>query len=294
MYVVIFLLIGVFNAAFPIQVSEVYTQFTGGGIATLYSAMILPGRAVVDDIARIISTIPGADLVTGVATALVGAWLTSGVPVVGSLAGAVGAPAATFFWGGPTNTLVHFLIWLAIVFTFIRLFITLLNAYISIIISVIFAPLQIMIGAVPNSNAFNSWFRNLLANLAVFPIVTAMMILATVLSGIALQNINTLWTPPGLSGTGLNTGAAGLIALGMMFIIPNIANSVKELLKAKPIVPSGTGAVLAPISSVYGTATQALSSMYYFQMVGQHVKPTNILGRFGIGGGGGGGGGEKR
>lgn len=63
----------------------------------------------------------------------------------------------------------------------IRCLWTLLKAYAMIIISLIFAPFQILFGALPGSNSISTWFRNLLANILVFPVMFLMFLLSTFL-----------------------------------------------------------------------------------------------------------------
>ncbi len=96
--------------------------------------------------------------------------------------------------------------------------------------------------------------------------------LATILTGIAVNSSN-LWTPPGLSTINLNTGIAGLIGLGIVFMIPTVCNAIKEVLKVKPIVPTGTSALFAPITSVYGTAMSGASSVYYLSQMKNMLPP---------------------
>lgn len=50
----------------------------------------------------------------------------------------------------------------------------LLKAYTMVVLNLVFGPFQILVGVLPGSGAIGSWFRNLLANLAVFPVVLAM------------------------------------------------------------------------------------------------------------------------
>ena len=144
----------------------------------------------------------------------------------------------------------------------------LINAYIQIVISLIFGPLQLMFGAIPNTNAFGNWIRGLISNLAVFPLTSVMLLLGQILTTIAYNN-KSLWAPPGLAGGvfDLKAGVAGVIGIGIVFMIPNIAGQIKELLKAKPVIPAGTGALFQPVQSVWGTIQQALSLQYYAQTI---------------------------
>jgi hypothetical protein len=80
---------------------------------------------------------------------------------------------------GPIGWLLGFFLALVILITLLRCVWTLLRAYAMVIINLIFAPLIIVVGALPGSNAIGSWFRNLLANLAVLPVMVTMFYLAS-------------------------------------------------------------------------------------------------------------------
>lgn len=55
----------------------------------------------------------------------------------------------------------------------------LLKAFTMIILNLIFAPFRILIGVLPGSDAISSWFRDLLANIAVFPAMLIMFFLGS-------------------------------------------------------------------------------------------------------------------
>lgn len=67
---------------------------------------------------------------------------------------------------------------------------TLLKAFAMIVVNLVFAPFQILVGVLPGSNAITGWFKNLVANIAVFPTMLTMfflgnyLMLAGVLKGI--------------------------------------------------------------------------------------------------------------
>jgi len=113
------------------------------------------------------------------------------IPIIATfiiVLGVIAMPSLIFGLAGVTIPLVAgidaiILILVALVFliALIRVFWTLLKAYAMVILSLIFAPFQILIGTLPGSNAMGSWFRNLLANLAVLPTVLAMVFLSSYL-----------------------------------------------------------------------------------------------------------------
>lgn len=143
--------------------------------------------------------------------------------------------------------LMAFIIAIALLFGYIRIFFMLLSAYIQLIIAVIIGPLQILLDVFPGSTSFSSWIKNFIANLSVFPITIGMLMVGMVL---ARQNASNIWTPPPLAGEGATTeGVTGLIALGILLTIPSVANAVKEALKAKSPLPSALGAVTGMVSA---------------------------------------------
>ncbi len=173
--------------------------------------------------------------------ALIGGALTAFIPPVGWTAAAIGSGV----------TILLFLI-LAIIalWVMIKLFLSLLKCYISIILSVIIAPLQIMLGAIPGVQmGFGSWIKNLFANIVVFPAVALFMLLGYIL----ISSTGPTWAPPGLA-----IGGEYLVAImgfGLLLMIHKIPDVVKEAFQIKP--------------SSFGTA------------IGEALAPTKVLGKLG-------------
>jgi len=130
-------------------------------------------------------------------------------------------------------------------------------AYIGIITSIIFAPLKLMTDVLPGQSGFGGWLHNLLANLAVFPAVTAMLLLGRILTSAGSQG---LWSPPLMwSGTAAVTQA--LIGLGIILMTPKVAEMVKEALQVKPF-PYGAAigepfrVITTPVRGIAGGAIE--------------------------------------
>lgn len=68
-------------------------------------------------------------------------------------------------------------------FYMVKLFVTLGVGYLKIIVSVIFAPVQILLNAFPGSQAFSKWIRSILSELAMFPAVAIIFMIAAALVG---------------------------------------------------------------------------------------------------------------
>ncbi len=259
MYLSLFLFISVVRsseiAPFP-RFQEAMAAYAGGSAWALISSVFSAGMNSVNDI---VAMIGGFTLrfVTGLIGAVIGGivggplilFVPLGIPI-GGILGAAAAPI-----------LVWLIVAVALTFAAVRILVMLLNAYINIIISILFGPLQLMLGAIPNTNTFGSWFKNLLANLIVFPLTSSLLLIGTILTHVAANNPN-MWAAPGLVGSA-ERGVSGLIGLGMILTIPGIVNGVKETLKAKPAITAPAGAVLAPFGQIWGITQQALSASYY-------------------------------
>ena len=183
-----------------------------------------------------------------------------GASIVGMMAGLVsGQPWITGVAAIPLLAIL--LIAVVLMFAVFRLIFMLLSAYIQIIIAIIVGPIQLLLGAIPGNQAFANWIKNLVANLIVFPLTAALLIIASLLSGYtSTQSEGTpLWSPPIVGVTGYGTTA--LISLGILLSIPTIVNGLKESFKAKPALPVGG---VGQITGFLGTAGQY--GMQYYMM----------------------------
>lgn len=276
MYLVMFLMITALNTAVPFQnFSETVANYTGGSLSAIFSAMNTAGSG---SIQAVVNLLGGTTLnvIGGVIGAVVGGLTGGPAALFTAAAGGIAGAASP-------HILVGLIIKIAILFAFLRILFLILNAYIQIILSLILGPLQLMLGAIPNNNAFSSWIRNLIANLAVFPTISGLLLMGQLLTSSAFRNPNT-WTPPGLGG-GPASAVSGLIGLGMALMIPNVANSIKEALKAKPPIPAGLGALTQPVGVATGGAQQLLGLYHQFQSMAYYRA---MIGRSGPGSGGGG------
>ena len=133
----------------------------------------------------------------------------------------------------------------------------LLVAYISIIIDVIFAPFWLIIGLLPGSSlGAGAWLKDIIANLSVFPATIIMFVLANFFINIPTSG-GTIFTPP-LVGGELSERAFGqLIALGFIFMTPNVLTLVKQALKAPKVA---FGPALEPLGAAGGTVGAAVSA----------------------------------
>jgi len=139
-------------------------------------------------------------------------------------------------------------------FCIFKLFLSLIGSYIGIIISLITAPLQIMIGVLPGSQAgFGSWFKNLMANILVFPAVALAMLIGWLLT----TGYRPSWTPPVISASG--NALTGIIGFGMLLLLPKIPDIIKNAFKIKPAgYGKAIGEAFGPVTPIYKAGASAL------------------------------------
>lgn len=160
--------------------------------------------------------------------------------------------------------IVRIIIFIAVGYSIVKLIFKLFEAYIAVIIQVIFSPLILLQDVLPGSDAFGGWLRNIVANLSVFPVTMIMFLLSyifmiqpfvgdIVVFGINLGNLgpvagvqnlqsaSTGFNMPliGGFGTGLgaNVNSASILAVIGFFILlmaSKYVDMVKDALKVPP------------------------------------------------------------
>lgn len=144
----------------------------------------------------------------------------------------------------------------------IKFFFGLLKCYASIIFKIIIAPLEIGIGAFPNSKlGFRSWLMDLAANLAVFPISFSLLLLTAkiilviagdvdlievvdyIINGTAPSSYN-LWAPALLGGSGSKSLiiAVGSISLSSIMLLSKLPQMIPQFIFS--IQPSPWGSAI--------------------------------------------------
>ena len=182
----------------------------------------------------------------------------------------------------PVLTLISIVLIVLISWLLLRVFWMLLKTYLTLMFLIIVGPWQIMLGLLPGNQGFGAWFRNLIANAAVFVVVPLMLLLnmlfwqplcslipfpapiRTIIDAILAAFSGTTWrlTPLGCTvNTGLTTsgwpslpfvGTVGFLfsfvmGYAILALIPKAAEMVRDALKA-PQFKYGTaiGQALGP------------------------------------------------
>jgi hypothetical protein len=225
MYLLIYLMIGLFTTFFP-----------GGavGVNTLTGqTTTLTQVAFTNNIVQNTFALIGNGVVGNVSGAL-GNIVVKSLGLTESDLGGIGAQ-------GLTNVIFTLILAVAILVSMFRVFFELLKAYIFVFFSVIFAPIQLLLGAIPGQNTFGSWLTGLLENLLVFPTIILMIFIAYFFSvgpyGTQAGNAqkNGGFSAPQLSS---NQGAGfpvyqSLLALGAILAMPEVLKVTKGLMKGK-------------------------------------------------------------
>ncbi|EKD64707.1 MAG: hypothetical protein ACD_50C00319G0001 [uncultured bacterium] len=230
-------------------IKDMITNFLGiqqissfAGIMALFTSP--PNIATI--IIGIISLAVGATV--GIFTAFLGpgAFVTGGIAAIGTYA------AITDFI---PHVLAFLLIVVILFIALIRLWITLIITYVSILISVVLSPFWIAGSLLPGSPiGFTAWIRNMIANLAVFPAVIIMFLLAKAfMDAFGSGSSANQFVPPLVGDPGTPSAIAHLIGFGILLMTPNVANMVKQALKAPSIsgapITAAIGAGVAPYTS---------------------------------------------
>ncbi len=187
-----------------------------------------------------------------------------------------GALSNAFAWAGGLT--VSLILAVAILIGMVKLFFELLKSYASIIMAVIFAPIYLMLGAIPGKNAFGPWFKNLVGNLAAFPTVLLFVMMYKIFTE-ELVDGNAGFMPPFLIGGGASGVATHLLGLAIILALPEIVKKIKETMGATeggfgwmvanaatsrgmksgvPIVGAGWGAVGGGLLGAGGGAVSGL------------------------------------
>ncbi|HUV42832.1 MAG TPA: hypothetical protein VMY36_02885 [Patescibacteria group bacterium] len=175
------------------------------------------------------------------------------------------------------NVTILFLLAIIFLIIYIRILWALLKAYVMVVLHLIFAPFEILVGILPGSNAISSWFRNLIANLVVLPATIAMIFLSGYLAIAPLfrkSNLGSLVVSSiegNTSSTFLedlvaafrNLGSANVIStiimlfisIGILALTPKVTDIIKAFLAGKPFeYGAAIGEAVGPIRGVAGMA----------------------------------------
>ncbi len=186
------------------------------------------------------------------------------------------------FFGGLLLILFLIVIFFATLFNSVKILWLMIKTYVNVILSIVAAPLQILVGVVNPTGGFGNWIRGFVSNLAVYPTVGIMFFLtfffavqaigssstgggwvSDLLASAAPFQINTgflnsvtAWDPPLTWGTNSGRFLWMLASFAIYMLIPKVADIIKSTFEGKPFA--------------YGTA------------IGESATPAIGLGKAGL------------
>jgi len=167
---------------------------------------------------------------------------------------------------GPLYTiagvLVIFLILcLSLFYMFFRIFFMLLYSYIQIILLIFFSPVILAVEMVPGKSTFSSWVKNLLLNLATWPLLIIMILISQILLNQPPSQGN-FWLPPFLLSVNPEYIRV-IISMGILFLTPDLIRALKEMTGVKPMsLGLNFGAFTAGAGAIVGGALGAAGQFY--------------------------------
>ena len=141
------------------------------------------------------------------------------------------------------NVIIGVFIFLAAIYQAIKLFMALLTTYIRILLLIVFAPVLILTEAIPGSSAFKDWFRSLLAEVMVFPILIGIFLAGSVLIFAVTEGLDCGLLNPQTQDCmliqlpflrGIEAEAFGIIlGMALLFMMPELTMKAKKMINPK-------------------------------------------------------------
>lgn len=190
--------------------------------------------------------------------------------VIHSLLGAVIGGALFIL----TPLIISFVVYLSSLFIFFRIFFLLFKSYIKIILLIIFSPLMLLLVAIPGQKMFMIWIKQMFSNLIAFPIVSTLIVLSSVISG--LNTEGRLWSPPFLYSN-QDEPVIILVSIGILFLIPDIIKVVRGAIGIKEgTLGTGAGLFFGGVTGATKTAMGPISQLGSFSLGFKSLRESGI------------------
>lgn len=156
------------------------------------------------------------------------------------------------------------LVFLGLLTLMFRIFFMLLYSYIQFLIYVLFAPLFLLIEAVPGQKGFVPWLRNLFGNLIVFPAVIILLTIVNIISNKIMisSTPSTLFVPPLLSTLNTNSLLAIINAM-FLLMIPDLVKTLKQAVIGKEgiQIPASANVLFGPVGGAVSGGVGLMSQL---------------------------------
>ncbi|MGD9129680.1 MAG: hypothetical protein PVJ09_04300 [Candidatus Woesebacteria bacterium] len=173
---------------------------------------------------------------------------------------------------------------IAILIGVFKLFFELLKTYIAVIISIAFAPIVLMMGALPGKNVFVGWLKSLVGNLAAWPAVLLLLIMYKTITENEIASGG--FMPPYMIGQGTGGAVTTLVGIGIILAIPETIKKIKEAFGAKEGVigellntaVQNAKRGIAPTKKIAGYTAATGGGMLGGALVGGYLGKTGKIG----------------
>jgi len=156
---------------------------------------------------------------------------------------------------------VSIILVLTLLYLLFRIFFMLLYSYIQIILLIFFSPVILAVEMVPGKSTFSSWVKNLLLNLATWPLLIIMILISQILLNQPPSQGN-FWLPPFLLSVNPEYIRI-IISMGILFMTPDLIRALKEMTGVKPMsLGLNFGAFTAGAGAIVGGALGAAGQFY--------------------------------
>lgn len=203
--------------------------------------------------------------------------------ITGAIVGGLSATFSDQVLGSVAAIFAFLAIGIALLFALFRLWFTLIQSYVFILIDVVLSPFWVIGGLIPGSSiGFTAWLRDLGANLLAFPATVIMFLLGKVFIEAFNKAPANSFAPPLIGNANSPNLFGSLIGLGIILLTPSVVDMIKAALKAPKFdlgavgAAVGVGAGAANPLGMLQRATAFGSTLYW-----AHQTPIlgNILGR---------------
>jgi len=227
-------------------------------------------------------TIPLSNLIgSGKLVELLGTALND-IPPLGDLPQILLKPIAViiiygtvFIWGflNFLEIIMNFLLFFSFVFITIRISVILFFSYIKLLLLIILGPFMLLFESL-GKPGFKTWFMGIIGNLIPFPITITVFLLAYIINTQA-NDVGMVGRLPYLYGIE-SSGFKFLVALGLVFLIPDIIKMVKELLGIKDLpIALGIGTYFGGLATGVGGATSLLGQYGSIMLAAGYIPGVN-------------------
>ncbi len=268
MYVTTYLLLNIANSSVPggiVNINNVVTYTTPFDAADkilpghIWGAVAAGAGGISDSVSNIVGNVP---LIGGINDAF--QFIFSIFQWIGGIIGGNG-----FAWnnnggnGGLVQLVLFIIMIVAVLTALFKFWISLVTCYINILFNVVLGPIRILFGIIPSGpgGGMTGWIKDLIANLAVFPVSIGFLVMAAALA--KAVSSGPVFAPFFVPGKDIG----GVLSFVAILMLPKLPEQVKEWFKVKDGALGGAvgGAVAAGVGFLAGSAKRG------GQSVGRHI-----------------------